>query len=121
MPSSFLTIYFMKDKATIVNHKLILDSMSFLLFARIENLLFFIIYCTERPAINDLKSIGFLDNLSYESTMKGHAIDGLILINLFLLIMQEILYIVMITKSLSILPLIPMSSLFVCLFFLLQL
>jgi hypothetical protein len=30
MPSSFLMIYFMKDVATIVNHKLILDSILFL-------------------------------------------------------------------------------------------
>jgi hypothetical protein len=35
MPSSFLMVCLMKDMATIVNHKLILGSMSFLLFARI--------------------------------------------------------------------------------------
>jgi hypothetical protein len=74
--------------------------MSFFLLARIENLLFFIIYCTERPAVNDLKSSGFLDNLSYESKAKKvQEIDELVLIKMFILITQEILSIAMITKS----------------------
>src|SRR6185437_12623158 len=49
--------------------------------------------CTLRP-VNDLKSNGFLDNILDESKKKGQEIDEFQIIYLFILIMQEIYWLV---------------------------